>query len=451
MEKNKAIPAAPVQSHTLQQDMEALKFWVTEQLRPTVLAQEDKPEPSEPPFSRAVTRASAYDDFLIKFRPDLSERIILLLAMAPHLQANFFEAIILKLFPQGGDLPEIGGAKGQHHRGMMPTAETAAFLLPGEPFQVKKKLRAIFSKTHYFSKEDVLSLEQVAPGEPKLSGRILLSEEYAEYFFTGSFGRPDFSPDFPAKLVTTKMKWNDLVLHPYTAEQMEDIKRWLYYHRILEKDTNLSRKIASGYRALFYGPPGTGKTLTATLMGKEFKRDVYRIDLSQIVSKYIGETEKNLDKVFSRAHHKDWMLFFDEADALFGKRTNVQNAHDKYANQETAFLLQRIEDFPGLIILASNFKSNIDTAFLRRFDAVVHFPLPNAAERLKLWEQSLPVSIKYEELPLLQLAADYEISGAAIINVMQYACLKALAGERKILTHTDVLEGIRREKRKEER
>lgn len=451
MEKNKAIPATPVQSHTLRQDMEALKFWVTEQLRPTVLAQEDKPEPSEPPFSRAVARASAYDDFLIKFRPDLSERIILLLAMAPHLQANFFEAIILKLFPQGGDLPEIGGAKGQHHRGMMPTAETAAFLLPGEPFQVKKKLRAIFSKTHYFSKEDVLSLEQVAPGEPKLSGRILLSEEYAEYFFTGSFGRPDFSPDFPAKLVTTKMKWNDLVLHPYTAEQMEDIKRWLYYHRILEKDTNLSRKIASGYRALFYGPPGTGKTLTATLMGKEFKRDVYRIDLSQIVSKYIGETEKNLDKVFSRAHHKDWMLFFDEADALFGKRTNVQNAHDKYANQETAFLLQRIEDFPGLIILASNFKSNIDTAFLRRFDAVVHFPLPNAAERLKLWEQSLPVSIKYEELPLLQLAADYEISGAAIINVMQYACLKALAGERKILTHTDVLEGIRREKRKEER
>src|SRR5204863_2251929 len=141
------------------------------------------------------------------------------------------------------------------------------------------------------------------------------------------------------------------------------------------------------------GPPGTGKTLTAGLLGKEFNKDVYRVDLSQIVSKYIGETEKNLSKIFDRAEHKDWILFFDEADALFGKRTNVQSSHDKYANQEVSYLLQRVEDYAGLLILSSNFKNNLDDAFIRRFHEVVHFPLPDARQRLILWEKSLPSSL----------------------------------------------------------
>src|SRR5665811_1345635 len=121
-----------------------------------------------------------------------------------------------------------------------------------------------------------------------------------------------------------------------------------------------------------------------------FVRDVYRIDLSQVVSKFIGETEKNLEKIFNKAESKDWILFFDEADALFGKRSNVNNAHDKYANQEVSYLLQRVEDFAGLIILASNFKSNIDQAFVRRFNAIIHFPMPNASERHKIWISSIP-------------------------------------------------------------
>ena len=136
------------------------------------------------------------------------------------------------------------------------------------------------------------------------------------------------------------------------------------------------------------GPPGTGKTMTASLLGKEFNKDVYRIDLSQIVSKYIGETEKNLEKIFVKAEHKDWILFFDEADALFGKRSNVQSAHDKYANQEVSYLLQRVEDFSGLIILASNYKTNIDSAFVRRFNAIIHFPMPGHHERFELWRVS---------------------------------------------------------------
>jgi SpoVK/Ycf46/Vps4 family AAA+-type ATPase len=128
-------------------------------------------------------------------------------------------------------------------------------------------------------------------------------------------------------------------------------------------------------RILFIGAPGTGKKTLASFIGQQSGKEVYRIDLSMVVSKYIGETEKNLSKVFDAAEHKNWILFFDEADALFGKRTDVRDAHDKYANQEVAYLLQRIENYNGLVILASNMKNNIDDAFTRRFQMIINFPL----------------------------------------------------------------------------
>jgi DNA polymerase III delta prime subunit len=380
------------------------------------------------------------------------EWLVLMLAMVPHIQPNFFESIISEHLPNGGDFPEFGGVKGTNHRGMLPTGETAQFIIAGDQLEKRLAVQNLFSEDHFFYQHDMVWLESVKEGEPLMSGRIILSPEWVNFLLTGSAVKPKFSPDFPAKLVTTKMDWNDLVLHPFTLEQIDDIKRWFKFHHVLEADTNLSRKINNGYRVLFHGPPGTGKTLTAGLMGKEFNKDVYRVDLSQIVSKYIGETEKNLSKIFDRAEHKDWILFFDEADALFGKRTNVQSSHDKYANQEVSFLLQRVEDFSGLMILASNYKSNMDEAFLRRFHSIVHFPMPNAQERLKLWERSLPSSIKNNgRLELVHLAETHEISGASILNIIQYASLKALSREDKTLQHQDLLNGIRRELRKEEK
>jgi len=156
-------------------------------------------------------------------------------------------------------------------------------------------------------------------------------------------------------------------------EEIESIKTWL-----LQASQSLGDKIAQpkkkpGYRVLFNGS-ATDKMPTAEMLGKEFKKKVYRVDLSQVVSKYIGETEKNLAAIFKKAEGKDWILFFDEADALFGKRTSVKDSHDRYANQEISYLLQRVEDYPGLSILSTNLKGSIDSAFVRRFQAVVHFP-----------------------------------------------------------------------------
>ena len=392
---------------------------------------------------------------IVKHIPQLKtadEWIVLMLAMVPHIQPSFFESIIAEHLPNGGDFTEFGGVKGTNHRGMLPTGETAQFIIGGYDLERRLQVQALFDEQHFFYQNDITWLEFVKEGEPLMSGRIILSPEWVNFLLTGTEIKPKFSPDFPAKLVTTKMNWDDLVLHSFTAEQIEDIKRWFRFHHILEADPNLSRKIINGYRVLFHGPPGTGKTLTAGLMGKEFNKDVYRVDLSQIVSKYIGETEKNLSKIFDRAEHKDWILFFDEADALFGKRTNVQSSHDKYANQEVSFLLQRVEDFSGLLILASNYKSNMDEAFLRRFHSIVHFPMPNSHERLKLWKQSLPSSIKLSSrIDLSQIAEAHEISGASILNIVQYASLKALSREDKTLYHEDLLNGIKRELRKEEK
>ncbi|MCC7507063.1 MAG: ATP-binding protein [Saprospiraceae bacterium] len=200
---------------------------------------------------------------------------------------------------------------------------------------------------------------------------------------------------------------------------------------------------------MFHGPPGTGKTLTAALLGKYTGRDVYRVDLSMVISKFIGETEKNLSNLFDKAENKDWILFFDEADALFGKRTGVRDAHDKYANQEVAYLLQRVEHFNGLVILASNFKSNIDDAFMRRFQSIIHFPMPGVGERLSIWQKSFPDKFQLNGLNLNAFAQRYELSGAGILNVVQFACLRALERNSTQIAEAEVREGVIREFGKE--
>lgn len=248
------------------------------------------------------------------------------------------------------------------------------------------------------------------------------------------------------------MVWDDIVLNPQTMMYITEISNWLEHHHLFFKDENLKRKIKPGYRVLFYGPAGTGKTLTAALLGKQFNKDVYRIDLSQVVSKYIGETEKNLESVFKKAETKNWILFFDEADALFGKRTNVQSSHDKYANQEVSYLLQRVEDYPGLMILASNFKNNLDEAFLRRFHSLVHFPMPNTAERLLLWQKTMPAGLeRTKDVNLEELAKQYELSGASILNVIQFAALQSYSRHESLICQKYLLDGVRKEYLKEDK
>ena len=393
---------------------------------------------------------SSFSQFLSEHKLSIEEYIILLLALAPHVQPNFFENIIQQYLPQGGDFPEFGGVKGTNYRGMLPTGETAQFVLAGDDVERRIHIHNLLINDSVLIKEQILSLEKAPHGEPLMSGKIILSDEYAGLFLTGKMPKVQFGPDFPARLVTTQMEWKDLILSKATLQHIENIRLWLQYNEILSQQNNIAKRIKPGYKALFYGPSGTGKTLTAALLGNEFAMDVYRIDLAQVVSKYIGETEKNLEKVFSIAEHKNWMLFFDEADALFSKRGQAQSANDRYANQETAYLLQRVEDYPGLIVLASNYKNNMDNAFLRRFNAIIHFPVPGLEERICLWKNALPDNFSYD-FTIKQMAAAYELSGAAIVNVIHYAMLRSFAAQRNIISRDDIMQGIKYEFAKEDK
>jgi SpoVK/Ycf46/Vps4 family AAA+-type ATPase len=244
----------------------------------------------------------------------------------------------------------------------------------------------------------------------------------------------------------TKREWDDLVLPGETRAQVGDLLAWLEHGETMMHEWGMASVLKPGYRALFYGPPGTGKTFTAVLLGKRTDRPVYRIDLSMVVSKFIGETEKNLSNLFDRADNKDWILFFDEADALFGKRTNVRDAHDRYANQEVSYLLQRLEDYSGLAILAINLRQNIDEAFMRRFNAIIDFPMPDVPEREVLWEKTMPEQLGFcDDLTIARIARKYELTGASIANVVQHCALRALQTRKRVLDEDDLDQAVRRE------
>lgn len=395
---------------------------------------------------------SAYARLVREQGMGFDERIVLILALVPHVRPQLLDTFFIrnKNFDRG--FTEFGGWKGNAHGGFLPTGETASFILAGSDLARRFELVRLFDTEHFFARKGIVRLENHAGGEPFLSGALIIAGEYLQRLTTGVCHKPDFTMDFPAKLITTGLGWDDLVLSTDLLEDIGIIRTWMSDARTIMEEWGLQKSIKPGYRSLFYGPPGTGKTLTATLIGASAGVDVYRIDLSMVVSKFIGETEKNLASVFDQAEHKNWILFFDEADALFGKRTQTSSSNDRYANQEISYLLQRVEDFPGVVILATNLKANIDEAFARRFQSVVYFPMPDAEQRLKLWEGALRCNCGLaDDVNLDKLADDFELAGGAIVNVVRYAAIKALQSGERLIRQADLLKGISRELLKEGR
>lgn len=407
----------------------------------------DIPQPPE-----LAGQASVWAEFIRYYQFGLPERLVLILTLLPHISPQQLGSWCARSLPEGDAAALLGLTTHSQFRGWLPTAETALCLLVGNNLTQRFRMQALFDAGHPLRQHNILSLGAVPAGLPQYCGQLLLTEEYVDFFTTGTLRQPVFNTDFPAKRITTAMQWSDLVVDSHTAAQLAELQIWLRHGNQLMQDWGMHRRLKPGFKALFYGPPGTGKTATAALLGKEIGVEVYRIDLSMVISKYIGETEKNLEKVFARAEHKNWILFFDEADALFGKRTGISDAHDKYANQEIAYLLQRLEDYNGLVILASNMRGNVDEAFGRRLQSVVHFPMPKPAERLRLWQESFSKQSVLEDVVDLHLLAErYELAGGSINNVVQYASLQALHRAEQVIRHADLLEGIRKEYIKEGR
>ena len=245
--------------------------------------------------------------------------------------------------------------------------------------------------------------------------------------------------------------WDDLVLPDDGLAQLREIcARHARREEVLEH-WGFARKLAygTGTHVLFAGPSGTGKTMAAEIMAGELGLDVLRIDLARVVSKYIGETEKNLDRIFSEAQHANAILFFDEADALFGKRSEVKDSHDRYANLEISYLLQKMEQYEGIAILATNLRQNLDEAFVRRLAFIVQFPFPDETQRRRLWAGVWPEAVPLAgDVDLDELARQFKLSGGTIRNVALAAAFLAAEDGRPV-GRDHVLRAVQRELRKE--
>ncbi len=292
---------------------------------------------------------------------------------------------------------------------------------------------------HLLLKEQILYSKHLLTKDTNIvNGLIDLDEEYFGYLLNGIKPRLDHGANFPGRLIKTKDTLDDLIVKDQIKNQFNPVMNYM-----MAKLTDYYKKhskFKEGFTMLLYGPPGSGKTYASSILGNMLKLDIYKIDLSSVVSKYIGETEKHLKAVFDRLQGKNCILYFDEADALFGKRSEVKDAKDRYANQEISYLLQRIEEFDGLTILSTNFENNIDEAFMRRINVKINMTRPEQRERVLLWSHYLPEGYFFEKKELqLYLACEYSFTGANIKNILEMVTLELHIQREENITFDNIL------------
>lgn len=365
----------------------------------------------EPVQSPTIMNGTWYGDFVTEHALTEPERIILILTLLPYIRPE----TLTDLVRDETCKTRFGCIRGKQFEGVIPTIQTALVLLGGGDSSKGLDLYELLTPENALLSRGIIHIGLCPPDEPFTASPLTPDQETISKICWGKPYEP-LGIDFPAKKIVTSMQWEDLILSSTTLCQLEDILDWVAHKNGLSERLGMEKHLRPGFKALFYGLPGTGKTLCASLIGKRTGMPVYRVDLSQIVSKYIGETQKNLEQLFRLSENKQWILFFDEADSLFNKRTEVEDSHDRHANQEISFLLQRLENFPGLVIMATNLQNNIDPAFTRRFNCGIFFPQPGRMERERLWKSCLGLKL-IMDAQAMEVIQDTNLSGGQIANI----------------------------------
>lgn len=416
------------------------------------LVNEEMYFPNYPPPD-LTNKSCPYADFVKENEIGHTERLVLICSLVPHISPETFTEK-LRSGESGLKIkyPKLGGYFDSTFTNFVPTLQTVVYLLGGEDISSVLFNHLFLIEKSTLIKEQIITLRAVSTSEDDTNMRnhsVNLAPEYVDYLISGKKPRPDFGRAFPATLITTGLDWEQLVVKPNVKTELERIMKWELNGKNLINKTN--KKLNSSFTCLFYGPSGGGKTLAVQLLGKTLGIDVFRIDLSMVVSKYIGETEKNLAYLFDRAKGKNWILFFDEADSLFGKRTDISDSKDKWANLEMSYLLQRMEEHNGLTVLATNFKNNIDNAMTRRFQSIIFFNRPEKEQRVELWKKLLPAPFEYHSKLDFNKLAQYELTGGNISNIIKAACLEAISRNSELIDSQDLADAITREFSKENR
>lgn len=309
-----------------------------------------------------------------------------------------------------------------------------AIELPAPGFDERLLLWQVMSEAYPISKEvDWVSISNKFRFTPGQIENTLRSAKYLmnweenvdsitnEYVIQGCYRQIDHKLENKARRLTSKYNWGDLVLPKEEKQLLRNACNQVKYRHKVYGEWGFDKKLSygKGLSMLFAGPPGTGKTMSAEIVANELNLEIYKVDLSQVMSKYIGETEKNLKEIFDEANRSHAILFFDETDALFGKRSEVKDSKDKYANIEVSYLLQKMEEYDGITILATNYLQNIDDAFMRRINYVINYPFPDAKERVKLWETMIPKETPLsDDIDFTFLGETFKIAGGNIKNII---------------------------------
>ena len=371
----------------------------------------------EGPLATAVTTAGL----------DASEALVLVAAVAPYVDERFAVA-----YGRLTDRPGVVGLTGE-----------VARTLAARSFAGRLDATAMLSGAGALRATGMLVLDP----DDDLAGTLRPDPGLLAWVLGQPPAPPRASAAFPARPLRTVHTLDDVVLPARARTRVADVRDRIV-HRELVVDTwgfGRHHDNVAGLVALFHGPPGTGKTMTAAALAVSAGMPAYVVDLSALVSKYIGETEKALSAVFERTARERCVLVFDEADAVFGERTEVADAHDRYANQEVSYLLSRIESHPGVVVLTTNLLANIDPAFTRRVHVMVEFPPPGQAERERLWQRVLPADLPVAtDTDLAGIAERYPITGAQIRDAALDAGYLA-AADGRVVTHELLVTAVRRQ------
>jgi AAA+ superfamily predicted ATPase len=381
-----------------------------------------------------ITTDSRLGEFIGIHKLDEMARFVLLFLF--EVREN--PEIVFRLFQPGNP-----AALHQSNLDLSPTAHTLRWLLRKPMHQVAP----VFRIEHPFYIRSILQLNTPPPGLKEHHGVVEFVPGIYDMFATNVFQSPRFGENFPARLITTNLDLNDIVAPDYLKYKMNIIINQPMFERRMREGFDMDKQMPRGFRVLMIGPPGTGKTMAAGAMGLTMNREVYQVMLSQVLNKYIGESEKNLDRLFNMAEGKGWILFFDEADSLFGNRGEGEDAGSKNRNELISYLLQRIENYNGLVFAATNLEDNMDVAFKRRFQEHLRFNLPTEAETLQLWKKYLPCGFPLASDNILPRLSTLLLPPSSIANVCNRLALYGLYDGSEELNWNDIEYEVKREQR----
>lgn len=370
---------------------------------------------------------TAYGQFIAEH--DLSETDALFVTLT--LVASFSPELLTELIAASLDPSWASYTGGFFLKGssvFFPTVRTAIFLLAGKDLEARARYTAIYNPKHRLFTSGIIRIEEPHPTAVFLDYQLVFNDQFLGTVFTGEAPALDRDQNFPVRRSNTLHQLSDVILKESTLTTLSKLRKFAGNMRKLW-EINTHSKVRNNFISIFSGDPGTGKSYAAEAIGNELGLPVYKVNFAQMVSKYIGETEKNLEKVFDRFDKHACILFFDEAESIFSKRSEVKDSHDQHANNLQSYLLQKVEEFNGIIILATNvhnLSQYFDKAFQRRFRLIVDFEFPDYPERKQLWKRALFSPYTFEEGLPERLGKNYQLSGGSIYNIVSDAVIEAL-------------------------